>query len=49
VVEKGGKSYLRAITAIPVVSDRCIMCHSNYKDAKKGAAIGALTYTVPIE
>jgi len=49
VESKDGKSYLRAITAVPVVSERCIMCHPNYKDAKKGAAVGALTYTVPIE
>lgn len=44
-----GKPVLRAATFIPVVLDRCVMCHPNYKDAPKGAAIGALTYTVPIE
>jgi hypothetical protein len=49
VVEKDGKSYLRAMTAIPVVSNRCIMCHENYKTAKKGEAVGALSYTVPLE
>lgn len=49
VVRKGGKEYLRAITAIPVVMDKCILCHENYKMAKKGEAIGALTYTVPLE
>lgn len=49
VVEKDGKRSLRAITAIPVVSSRCIMCHDNYKKAKEGAAVGALSYTVPIE
>jgi hypothetical protein len=49
VVEKKGKSYLRAMTAIPVVSKKCIMCHPNYAEAKKGAAVGALSYTVPIE
>jgi hypothetical protein len=46
---KGGKSYLRAITAIPVVSERCILCHEHYKLAKNGEAVGALTYTVPIQ
>jgi hypothetical protein len=49
VVKKDGKSVLRAMTAVPVVMDKCIMCHANYKEAGKGAAIGALTYKVPIE
>jgi hypothetical protein len=49
VEHKDGKSYLRAITAIPVVSEKCILCHDHYKLAKKGEAVGALTYTVPIE
>ena len=49
VIRKDGKPYLRAITPIPVVMDKCVMCHANYKNAKKGEAIGALTYTVPIE
>ena len=49
VINKDGKPYLRAMTAIPVVSQRCILCHANYKAAKKGEAIGALSYTVPIE
>ena len=29
----------RAVTAVPVVMDKCIMCHENYKKAKKGEAI----------
>ncbi len=49
VVEKKGKTYLRAITAVPVVMDKCIFCHENYRSAKKGEAIGAIVYTVPIE
>jgi hypothetical protein len=49
VIQKDGKPYLRAITPIPVVMDKCVMCHDNYKQAKKGEPIGALTYTVPIE
>jgi Protein of unknown function (DUF3365) len=49
VERKDGKSYLRAMTAVPVVMDKCIMCHEHYKSAKKGEAIGALTYKVPIE
>ncbi len=46
---KEGKAYLRAITPIPVVMKKCILCHSNYAQAKKGEAVGALSYTVPIE
>lgn len=49
VVQKDGKFYLRAVTPIPVVMDKCIMCHDNYKGVKKGEPVGALTYTVPIE
>ena len=49
LIEKGGKPYLRAMTAVPVVMERCTMCHENYKRVKKGDPIGALTYTVPVE
>ena len=34
VVEKEGKHYLRAVTAVPVVMKKCVMCHENYKDVK---------------
>jgi len=46
VVEKQGKRYLRVATQVPVVMEKCVMCHANFKD-KKGA-IGALSYTVPM-
>jgi hypothetical protein len=49
VERRDGKSYLRAMTPVPVVMDKCIMCHENYKMAKPGEAIGALTYKVPID
>ncbi len=49
VIRKDGKPYLRAVTPIPVVMDKCVMCHDNYRNAKKGEPIGALTYTGPIE
>jgi hypothetical protein len=49
VIQKNGKPYLRVITPVPVVMDKCVMCHANYKKAKKGEPIGALTYTMPIE
>jgi hypothetical protein len=47
--EANGKSYLRAMTFVPVVMDRCILCHANYKDAKKGEAIGAISYRLEVE
>ncbi len=49
VVDRDGKRYLRAATPIPVVMEKCMMCHPHYKEAKVGEAIGALSYTVPIE
>jgi len=50
VVERDGKKILRSATPIPVVMDKCIMCHPNYKAAKeKKEIIGALGYTIPIE
>jgi hypothetical protein len=49
VVTKDGKPYLRAITPIPVVMEKCVMCHSHYADAKKGEAIGAIAYELPIK
>ncbi|MFH1304536.1 MAG: DUF3365 domain-containing protein [Planctomycetota bacterium] len=49
VVDKDGKPYLRAMTAVPVVMQKCVMCHPQYANAKKGAAIGAISYTLPIE
>lgn len=48
VVVEDGKKYLRAATAIPVVMEKCIMCHENYRGVPKGKAIGALGYRVPI-
>lgn len=49
VVEKDGRHYLRAMTPVPVVMQKCAMCHPHYKDAKEGEAIGAVSYTIPIE
>ena len=48
VVTEDGKKYLLAATAIPVVMDKCIMCHENYREVEKGKAIGALSYKVPV-
>ncbi|HTU24027.1 MAG TPA: DUF3365 domain-containing protein [Pirellulales bacterium] len=41
-----GKPYLRAATPLPIVMDKCTMCHGNYRDQK---VIGALGYTLPLE
>ncbi|MBX7071915.1 MAG: DUF3365 domain-containing protein [Pirellulales bacterium] len=44
-----GKPVLRAVTALPVVLQKCTMCHENYKSVKEGHPIGALGYSIPIE
>ena len=45
IVTKDGKRYLRAATPVPVVLEKCHLCHDNYKGQK---VIGALGYTLPI-
>lgn len=47
--KKKGKRTLRVATPIPVVFEKCIMCHDNYADVPAGQAIGALTYSIEIE
>jgi hypothetical protein len=49
VVEKDGKPFLRVMTPVPVVMKKCIMCHPQYENAKKGEPIGAISYSIPIE
>ncbi|MCB9941277.1 MAG: DUF3365 domain-containing protein [Planctomycetaceae bacterium] len=49
IVSKDGKHQLRTLTAVPVVMQKCVMCHAHYADAKKGEPIGAISYIVPIE
>lgn len=51
VVKKdNGKYELRAMTSVPVVMDKCIVCHAHYAEAKKkGENIGAISYTIPID
>jgi hypothetical protein len=44
-----GTRYLRAATAVPVVLEKCTICHPHFKDAKPGQAIGALAYKLRIE
>ena len=47
VTEKDQR-FLLAATPIPVVMEKCTMCHANYDMDEKGQVIGALTYRVPI-
>ncbi len=49
VVQENDEPYLMAATAVPVVMEKCVMCHESYKGVKAGHAIGALAYKVPIE
>jgi len=44
---RDGKQYLRSATPLPVVMEKCVMCHENYRGQKK--AIGALSYTLPLD
>ncbi len=46
VVTNDGKQFLKSTTAIPMVMDKCIMCHENYEGKK---IIGALGITLEIE
>jgi hypothetical protein len=48
VVTENGKQYLLAATAIPVVMEKCTICHEGYKSIPAGKAIGAIGYKVPI-
>jgi len=49
IVDGKDGRYLRAATIVPVVMEKCTMCHEHYKDAKAGEAIGALAYKLKIE
>ncbi len=40
IIEKDNKRYLRAATPIPVVMEKCTMCHEHYKGYKDGARLG---------
>ena len=48
VTQDDGRYFLAA-TPIPVVMEKCTMCHSNYEMNGDGTVIGALTYRVPID
>lgn len=44
-----GQRRLRALTPVPVVMEKCVMCHPHYAEAKKGEPIGAISYSIPLE
>jgi hypothetical protein len=49
VVEADGGRQFRALTPLPVVMKKCVMCHAHYADAKENEPIGAISYSVPVE
>ncbi|MGH7140822.1 MAG: c-type heme family protein [Pirellulales bacterium] len=46
VTTEKGKSYLLAATVVPVVNQKCVLCHPTWK---VGEVIGAVSYKLPIE
>jgi hypothetical protein len=46
VVTENGKQYLRYATPIPVVMEKCVMCHPSWKGEKGN--VGSLMYKVPM-
>lgn len=46
VVDEDGHRYLRAATLVPVVNDKCVICHPGNK---VGAVIGAISYKIPLK
>ncbi len=47
VVTEGDKRFLLSATGIPVVMEKCTMCHSHYEGVK--GPIGALGLKIPLE
>ncbi len=48
VKTKEGDYQLRVLTPVPVVMDKCIMCHDHYGEAEEGEPIGAISYALPV-
>ena len=49
IEEADDGKYFRAMTAIPVVMEKCTWCHSNYDGLPEGQAIGAMGYRLKID
>lgn len=43
-----GRRVYRAATPVPVVMEKCIMCHEHYREVPPGKPVGALVYTIPL-
>jgi hypothetical protein len=48
IVTVDGKQHLRAATPVPVVMQKCTMCHENFKTVKAGVPVGVLTYDITV-
>jgi hypothetical protein len=46
VVSEEGRSYLRAATVVPVVNEKCVLCHPGNK---VGGVLGAISYKILLE
>ena len=44
-----GKRYLEVLTQVPVVMDKCKLCHPGYNDLPAGQTIGAISYRLPLD
>ncbi|TWU62212.1 DUF3365 domain-containing protein [Crateriforma conspicua] len=47
IVKEGDKRFLLSATPIPVVMDKCVMCHGQYEGVE--GPIGALGLKIPLE
>jgi hypothetical protein len=46
VVERDGQKFLLAATVVPVVNDKCVLCHPGNK---VGGVLGAVSYKIPLK
>ena len=46
VVRENDHSYLRTATVVPVVNEKCVLCHPGNK---VGDVLGAISYKIPLE
>jgi len=46
VVSENDRNYLRAATLVPVVNDKCVICHPGNK---VGGVMGAVSYKIPLK
>ena len=45
VVKEGDKRFLRAVTVVPCVSQKCTLCHAGFK---VGDVMGGIGYKIPV-